>query len=85
MNRTQIAALDVGVSLQHTLDVVAGTKFAELKPNPVWSTPRVIISIRDVELGFDGRLYRQGYYAFGTGGSMSFSITEGESDYQVAP
>lgn len=84
MNRTELAALDVGDSLQHTLDVVGGTKLAELKPNARWSNPRVILSISGVELDYDGRLYRRGYCAHGTGGAISFSITEGESDYRVA-
>ena len=82
MTRTEIESLAVGDFLENTFDVVAGTEFRVLKPNPRFSKPRKIVEISYRGVNVRGEAYVGGYTTHGDNGTISFGICEGELTYR---
>jgi hypothetical protein len=85
MNRTEIAALAVGMKLEQTLDVEAFTEFRKLKPGARFGAAKKVVAITCRKEDINGKLFVMGELAFGENSTITFSVKEGELLYRVQP
>jgi hypothetical protein len=85
MNRTEIAALAVGMKLEQTFDVEAFSGFTKLKPGARYFSAKRITKITCRKENVKGQLFVMGELEFGENSTITFSLTEGELLYRVQP